>query len=105
MGLCETKPGAGLLSVFPLAVFRDILIYTAADGFNKNPHGAGKYLALFFGVMVFIFRGFERCAANMYCFSMAGMWSGRTALYLLVMTLGNSAGGVRLPPLRGWLSR
>ena len=96
-GLCETKLGDGLGSIFLLAVFCNILIYIAVEGYNKNPHEMGKYLALFFGVMVFILSGFEHCVANMYYFSMAGMWSGKTLLYVLVMTLGNSVGGVILP--------
>lgn len=104
-GLCETKLGDGLPSIFLLAVFCNILIYIAVDGFNKNPHELGKYLSLFFGVMVFILCGFEHCVANMFYFSMAGMWSGKALLYLLVMTLGNGLGGVLFPLLRGWLSR
>lgn len=99
-GLCETKLGDGLGSIFLLAVFCNILIYIAVEGYNKNPHEMGKYLALFFGVMVFILSGFEHCVANMYYFSMAGMWSGKTLLYVLVMTLGNSVGGVILPVAR-----
>jgi len=104
-GLCETKLGDGLPSIFLLAVFCNILIYIAVEGFNKNPHELGKYLSLFFGVLVFILCGFEHCVANMFYFSMAGMWSGRALVYLLVMTLGNAAGGVVFPLLRGWLGR
>lgn len=95
--LCETKLSDNLLSIFILAVFCNILIFIAVDGFNKNPHEAGKYLALFFGVMVFILCGFEHCVANMYYFSIAGMWSGKAFLYVIVMTLGNSLGGVIIP--------
>ncbi len=54
----------------------------------------------FLGVMVFILCGFEHCVANMYYFSVAGMWSGKTLLYLLVMTLGNAVGGVVFPVIR-----
>lgn len=70
------------------------------EGFNRNSHELGKYLSLFFGVMVFILCGFEHCVANMYYFSVAGMWSGKTLLYLLVMTLGNAVGGVVFPVIR-----
>ena len=98
--LCDTKLNDGLLSIFILAVFCNILIYIAVEGFNKNPHELGKYLSLFFGVMVFILCGFEHCVANMFYFSVAGAWSGKTFLYLLVMTLGNAVGGVLLPLLR-----
>lgn len=101
--LCETKLGDDLVSIFLLAVFCNILIYIAVEGFGKNPHEVGKYLSLFFGVMVFILCGFEHCVANMYYFSAAGMWSGRAFLYLLVMTLGNALGGVLFPLARSRL--
>ncbi len=100
--LCDAKLGDGLLSIFVLAVFCNILIFIAVDGFRKNPHELGKYLALFFGVSVFILCGFEHCVANMFYFSMARAWSLKTLGYLLVMTLGNAVGGVLLPLLRGW---
>lgn len=98
--LCQTKLDDSLLSIFLLAMGCDILIFIAVDGFANNPHEFGKYLALFFGVCVFILCSFEHCVANMYYFTVASVWSGRTVLYLLVMTLGNSAGGVLLPLLR-----
>ena len=98
--LCQVKLNDGLLSIFVLAVFCNILIYIAVEGFNKNPHELGKYLSLFFGVMVFILCGFEHCVANMFYFSVAAAWSGKTLLYLLVMTLGNAVGGLIFPLLR-----
>ncbi len=100
--LCDAKLSDGLLSIFILAVFCNILIFIAVDGFRKNPHELGKYLALFFGVSVFILCGFEHCVANMFYFSMARAWSLKTLVYLLVMTLGNAVGGVLLPLLRMW---
>lgn len=103
--LCRTKLDDSLLSIFILAFFCNILIFIAVDGFNRNPHELGKYLALFFGVMVFILSGFEHCVANMYYFSVAGMWSWKTLGYVLVMTLGNAAGGVLIPLLRSWKER
>ncbi len=98
--LCQTKLSDGPLSIFILAVFCNIMIYIAVEGFNKAPHDLGRYLALFLGVAVFILCGFEHCVANMYYFSMAGAWSGKAFLYLLVMTLGNALGGVLFPVLR-----
>ena len=98
--LAETKLSDGLLSIFILAIFCNIMIYIAVDGFKNNPHELGKYLALFFGVVVFILCGFEHCVANMFYFSVAGVWSARTLLYVLVMTAGNAVGGLILPTLR-----
>ena len=100
--LCDVKLGDGLLSIFILAVFCNLLIYIAVDGFNNNPHELGKYLSLFFGVMVFILCGFEHCVANMFYFSMAGVWGGKALLYIVIMSLGNAVGGVILPLLRSW---
>lgn len=98
--LCTVKLNDGLLSIFILSFFCNVLIWLAVEGFRNNPHTAGKYLSLFFGVTVFILCGFEHCVANMYYFSAAGMWSGKTLLWVLVMTLGNSVGGVCFPLLR-----
>ena len=102
--LCAAKLNDHILSVFLLAAFCNILIYIAVEGYGKNPHELGKYLAIFFGVMVFILCGFEHCVANMYYLSMAGMWSGKALFYILVMTLGNAAGGVLLPLARSWIT-
>lgn len=102
--ICQTKLAEPLGGAFILAVLCNVMIYIAVEGYRSNPHELGKYLALFFGVCVFILCGFEHCVANMYYFTMGGAWSARTVLYLLVMTLGNAAGGV-LGPLVGRLLR
>ena len=97
VAVCQAKLDDNLLSIFILAVFCNVLIYLAVEGFNNNPHEIGKYLSLFFGVTVFILCGFEHCVANMYYFSMANLWSGKTLLYVIVMSLGNAVGGVLIP--------
>ncbi len=100
--LCRVKSGDSLLSLFVLGVLCNIFIYIAVEGFGKSPHELGKYLSLFFGVMVFILCGFEHCVADMFYFWMAG-WSGRAAVSILVITLGNALGGLCLPLVRKWL--
>jgi formate/nitrite transporter FocA (FNT family) len=95
--LCATKLADSPLSIFVLAIFCNILMYIAVDGFKNNPHEFGKYLGLFFGVSVFILCGFEHCVANMFYFSMAGVWDLHTFIWLLIMTAGNMVGGVILP--------
>ena len=92
--ICEVKLSEPLLGAFILAIFCNVMIYIGVEGYRSNPHELGKYLALFFGVVVFILCGFEHCIANMYYFTMGGAWSARTVLYLLVITLGNGIGGV-----------
>ena len=104
-GLCQVKLSDGLLSIFILAIFCNIMIYIAVEGFNRAPHEMGRYIALFLGVAVFILCGFEHCVANMYYFSIAGAWSGKAFGYLLVMTAGNAVGGVIFPVCRQFLSK
>lgn len=98
--LAGVKLADNAWSLFVLAFFCNICIYIAVDGFNNNPHELGKYLSLVFGVVVFILCGFEHSVADMYYFSMAGMWGGKTILYIIVITLGNAAGGLIIPAIK-----
>ncbi len=102
--LCQVKTGDSLLSLFVLGIFCNIFIYIAVEGFGKIPYEAGKYLSLFFGVMVFILCGFEHCVADMFYFWMAG-WSGQAVIAVLVITLGNALGGIIFPLARGWINK
>lgn len=91
--ICKTKLADTPHSILILAVFCGILMYAAVDGFREK----GNPLILFFCVTVFILCGFEHCIANMFYFSLVGAWSLRAVIYLLLMTLGNSVGGILLP--------
>lgn len=91
--ICKTKLADTPHSILILAVFCGILMYAAVDGFREK----GNPLILFFCVTVFILCGFEHCIANMFYFTLAGAWSLRAVIYLLLMTLGNSVGGILLP--------
>ena len=102
--VCQAKLDDGFLSLFVLGVLCNIFIYIAVEGFNQNPHQLGKYLSLFFGVMVFILCGYEHCVADMFYFTVAGVWSPGVILRLLVITLGNAVGGVIFPLVRAWLA-
>ena len=92
--LCDIKVGDGLLSLFLLGILCNILIYIAVEGYRSNPHELGKYLSLFFGVMIFILCGTEHCVADMFYFWMAGAWTSRAILSILVISLGNAVGGI-----------
>ncbi len=96
--LCQTKLDDGLLSLFVLGVMCNVLIYIAVEGYKNIPHPIGKYMALVLGVMVFILTGTEHSIADMYYFAAAGMlWSGKSLLCLVVISLGNVVGGVLIP--------
>lgn len=62
--VCETKLSQSLVSAFILAIFCDIMIYIAVEGYKTIQHEVGKYLAIFFGVTVFVICGFEHCVAS-----------------------------------------
>ncbi len=95
--LSDIKLSDGLLSIFILAFFCGILMFIAADG-NKNiKNPVGQILAIFLPVVVFIISGFEHCIANMYYFTLSGSWSAKALGYMMIMTLGNAAGGMLIP--------
>jgi len=99
-GMVEAKMSAGLGSLFLLGIICNILIYIAVNGYAKAPHDLGKYLSLFFGVMVFILSGTEHSVADMYYWSVSGVLfsaPGQSLLRILVISLGNVAGGVCFP--------
>ena len=98
----QAKLDDSLLSLFILAIFCNFLIYLAVDGYNNSTYELGKYLAVFYGVVVFIVVGFEHCVANMFYYSMAGVWDGHAWVTMIVMTLGNGVGGVGLRLLNHW---
>ena len=97
--VAATKLDDGLLSVFVLAIFCNVLIYIAVEGYRSIENSLGRYLAVFFGVTVFVVCGFEHCVANMYYFTAAGAWSGEAIVFILVNTLGNALGGLLVPAL------
>ena len=103
--VCKAKLEQGYLSAFILAFFCDIMIYIGVEGYKSIPHEFGKYLALFFGVTVFVICGFEHCVANMFYFTVGKAWSVEAVFYLLIMTVGNAAGGGSVPLLRKLLNK
>lgn len=101
--LCAVKLSDSILSLFLLGLLCNIFIYIAVEGYKNNPHELGKYLSLFFGVMVFILAGTEHCVADMFYFWLSG-WSVDAAVRILVITLGNAVGGILFRALHRFVS-
>ncbi|MCC8042399.1 MAG: formate/nitrite transporter family protein [Oscillospiraceae bacterium] len=98
--LCKVKLDDSQLSIAILAFFCGMLMFIAADGYKNIENPVAKVFAVFLPVMVSILSGYEHCVVNMFYFTVGGMWSLKALLYLLVMTLGNAAGGIFIPLVR-----
>ena len=80
--------GTALSAILALSILCGILMYLAIDNFSKSKN----HLFIIAPVMIFILSGFEHSIANMFYFSLAGMWTPKSLLYLLLMLLGNGLG-------------
>lgn len=94
--ICQVKLDDGYRSLFILGVFCGMLMFVAVDGYIKTKN----LLILFLGVATFILCGFEHCIADMFYFSAARMWSELAVMRILVITLGNSVGGLFIPVIK-----
>ncbi len=95
--MAQTKLNDNLFSIFILSIFCGILMFIAVDTFREQQGSTIKAIAVFVPVMVFILSGFEHVVANMYYFAIARIWSVNTIISLIVMTTGNSIGGLLIP--------
>ena len=95
-----TKVSLSFSEVFFRGILCNVMVCVAVWMGMSATHVSGKILAVYPPISAFVLCGFEHCVANMYFFTIGGVWSLRTLLYILVMTLGNSVGGLVLPLLR-----
>ena len=92
--IVNIKLNDNILRIFILAIMCGMIMYLAVNNYKKEKDVIGKYITIFMGVMAFILCGFEHCVANMFYFSIAGIFSLKVFCYLLVMILGNSIGSI-----------
>ena len=97
MGIAEVKLADNFLSIFLLAIFCGMLMFIAVDCYRNIQGSTLRFIGVFVPVMVFILSGFEHVIANMYYFSLAGVWSGHCLMSIAVMTIGNAVGGMLIP--------
>ena len=87
------------ISILLLAIGCGMCMYIAVHQYKKQ-ESMLRCLFVVFPVMVFILCKFEHVIANMFYFALAGSYLSDTVttfLYLIVMTAGNSIGGLLLP--------
>ena len=87
------KLADSVLSVFILSFLCGILMYIAVSLY-KTKTGVAKYLGIFLCVPVFIICGFEHSIANMFYFTITGLWNWHSLLYTIIMIIGNGIGSI-----------
>ena len=102
--IMETKISDSPLSIFILAVFCGVLMFTAVHG-NKCNNEKGNFIGALFivvlPVMVFILCGFNHCVADLAYFFISRCAQKLHALpYFLLVISGNAAGCMLIPAVK-----
>ncbi len=96
--MCAEKLADKMPSLLVLSFFCGILMYVAVETYRREELSPiFRFFGIFLCVSIFILSGFEHCIADMFYFSAANVWNGWTLTITLLLTLGNSLGGMLLP--------
>lgn len=93
---CSAKLALEPLPVLVLAFFCGILMYTAVAIYKEQKSVWG----IFFCVPVFILSGFEHSIADMFYLFTARIFTAEAFVFLLIVILGNTLGGMFIPAIR-----
>ena len=97
LAACEKRLTQLPLQSFLRGCFCGVLMYIAVWTFREKKTIVG----ILFCIPVFVLSGFEHSIADMYYFSLAGiLFRGESLLFLLLVVLGNSLGGMFIPLLQ-----
>ena len=94
--ICSSKLdqgyGFGLLRAFLCG----ILVYLAVDIYKNNKSSLGILLC----IPAFILSGYEHSIADIFYFAASGIASFKAFVYLIMIIIGNSLGGLLIPALQ-----
>ncbi len=94
MEICRSKLTEGW-EIIPLAIMCNVLLFIAVDTFkNENVSHIFRTIILWMATSIFVFCGFEHCIANVFYFSVAGLFNLNVLRYLLLNILFNAIGGI-----------
>ncbi len=79
-------------SGFVMGIGCGILMYIAVVGYKTCKGDFEKHLILIMPIIVFTIIGFEHVIANMFYFTMAGVWNIDSLIYILIVGAGNFIG-------------
>ncbi len=89
--LCASKLQQDWLQTLIRAIFCGMLMYQAVSIYKNHEK---NIWGIFFCIPVFILSGFEHSIANMFYFAAARSISIDVAVYILIVLIGNSVGGM-----------
>lgn len=92
---CTVKLEQNFLQTVIRAIFCGILIYLAVDIFKKHKTPLG----IIFCIPVFILSGYEHSVADMFYFAASGIVSLKAFVFIWLVILGNTIGGMLIPLL------
>ena len=93
---CEKRLTQLPLQTLARGFFCGVLMYAAVWIYREKKSITG----IVFCVPAFIIAGFEHSIADMYYFAAAGLFSWQSAVFLLLVILGNSLGGLFIPAVQ-----
>ncbi len=96
--IVNIKLSDNVISILLLAIGCGMCMFIAVDQY-KQRSSMVRALFVIFPVMVFILCSFEHCIANMYYFVLARSFTLQALAYLVIMTVGNSIGGMTIPAI------
>lgn len=99
------KSNDGILSIFILAFFCNMLIYYAVNGFRENAHQSAKYIGIILLIPAFIISSYEHCVANMCYMAIAGNITKNALIALAAATVGNSVGGISVRLITDYVNK
>ena len=94
--LCNGKLAQGYHFGLLRAFFCGILVYLSVDIYRNNKSSLGILLC----IPAFILSGYEHSIADMFYFAAAGIANWQAVVYLILIIVGNSLGGLLIPVLK-----
>lgn len=95
--LCQVKLASQTLpQTLIRSIFCGMMVYLSVDIYREK----NSALGILFCIPTFILSGFEHSIADMFYFGASGIFSLDVFVFIMVVILGNSIGGLLLPLLR-----
>ena len=83
----------------------NLCIFIAVRGYNDLDREWKKLLSLILGVSVFVLCRFEHCVADMFYITLCNAWNWKSLGFLMLVTIGNTLGGITIPIILKLLKR